>query len=183
MTTFTIEFDFNSADQKAVLKELQTQGYNLLAYKGAVGPNQLTTGVPTWFAVPFGTMFGLVDIDYQPCTSCTSPPKVTSRPIRRFKCSRSPPRCHLAVRKPSIRTAPSFLAASPACPPTAWGCSIIALRVPRLLTVGLAGLVTTPRHPIPAVSGVFTLEPSGLDRDETTGKHPAGSRTAKPAVG
>lgn len=66
MTQFSIEFDFNSADQKAVLSALQTQGYNLLAYKGAVGPNQLTTGVPTWFAVPFGSMFGLVDIDYEP---------------------------------------------------------------------------------------------------------------------
>lgn len=66
MTTFTIEFDFNSADQKAVLSALQAQGYNLLAYKGAVGPNQLTAGVPTWFSVPFGTMFGLVDIDYEP---------------------------------------------------------------------------------------------------------------------
>lgn len=61
-----MEFDFNSADQKAVLTSLQAQGYNLLAYKGAVGPNQLTTGVPTWFSVPFGSMFGLVDIDYTP---------------------------------------------------------------------------------------------------------------------
>ena len=66
MTTFTMEFDFNSANQKAVLASLQAQGYNLLAYKGAVGPNQLTAGVPTWFSVPFGTMFGLVDIDYTP---------------------------------------------------------------------------------------------------------------------
>lgn len=66
MTAFTMEFDFNSADQKAVLTSLQAQGYNLLAYKGAVGPNQLTVGVPTWFSVPFGTMFGLVDIDYTP---------------------------------------------------------------------------------------------------------------------
>lgn len=66
MTTFTMEFDFNSADQKAVLTSLQAQGYSLLAYKGAVGPNQLTAGVPTWFSVPFGTMFGLVDINYTP---------------------------------------------------------------------------------------------------------------------
>ncbi len=66
MTTFTIEFDFNSADQNSVLTNLQAQGYNLLAYKGAVGPNQLTAGVPTWFSVPFGDMFGLVDIDYSP---------------------------------------------------------------------------------------------------------------------
>lgn len=66
MTTFTMEFDFNSADQKAVLSELQLQKFNLLAYKGAVGPNQLTVGVPTWFSVPFGSIFGLVDIDYTP---------------------------------------------------------------------------------------------------------------------
>ncbi|MDD0975490.1 hypothetical protein [Pseudomonas fontis] len=61
-----MEFDFGSADQKAILTELQKSGYSLMAYKGAAGPNQLTSGVPTWFSVPFGTMFGLVDIDYQP---------------------------------------------------------------------------------------------------------------------
>jgi hypothetical protein len=66
MTTFTIEFDFTSASQKAVLAALQAQGYNLLAYKGAVGPNQLTSGVPTWFSVPYGDQFGKVDIEYKP---------------------------------------------------------------------------------------------------------------------
>ncbi|MGC5700744.1 hypothetical protein J4P02_11160 [Pseudomonas sp. NFXW11] len=66
MTTFVMDFDFTSADQKAVLSSLQAQGYSLMGYKGAVGPNQLTVGVPTWFSVPFGTMFGLVDIDYTP---------------------------------------------------------------------------------------------------------------------
>ncbi|MFV3402413.1 hypothetical protein ACNFIC_00470 [Pseudomonas sp. NY15463] len=66
MTTFSMEFDFTSAADMAVLSQLQQQGYNLLGYKGAVGPNQLTSGVPTWFSVPFGNMFGLVDIDYQP---------------------------------------------------------------------------------------------------------------------
>lgn len=66
MTTFTIEFDFSSAAQNAVLTDLQNQNYNLLAYKGAEGPNQLTVGVPTWFSVPFKQIFGLVDIGYTP---------------------------------------------------------------------------------------------------------------------
>lgn len=66
MTTFSIDFDFTSADQKAILAQLQSQGYNLLGYKGATGPNQVTAGVPTWFSVPFTSIFGTVDIDYTP---------------------------------------------------------------------------------------------------------------------
>ena len=66
MTTFKIDFDFTSADQKAILEELQAQGYTLLGYKGATGPNQVTSGVPTWFALPFAALFGQVEIDYTP---------------------------------------------------------------------------------------------------------------------
>lgn len=66
MTAYTIDFDFTSADQKAILGQLQAANYTLLGYKGAVGPNQVTAGVPTWFAVPFSNMFGIVDITYTP---------------------------------------------------------------------------------------------------------------------
>jgi hypothetical protein len=66
MTTFSMNFDFTSADQRNVLGKLQSQNYTLLGYKGASGPNQLAVGVPTWFAVPFGNIFGAPTIDYRP---------------------------------------------------------------------------------------------------------------------
>ena len=66
MTTYTIDFDFTSSDQTKILRQLQAQNYTLLGYKGAQGPNQLNVGVPTWFAVPFGNIFGATDIDYTP---------------------------------------------------------------------------------------------------------------------
>lgn len=65
-TTYSMNFDFTSSDQRNVLTYLQANNYQLLAYKGADGPNILTVGLPTWFAVPFGNIFGLVDIDYTP---------------------------------------------------------------------------------------------------------------------
>lgn len=65
-TTFSMNFDFTSADQRQVLNELQQQGFTLLGYKGALGPNQISAGVPTWFAVPFGHIFGSTTIDYTP---------------------------------------------------------------------------------------------------------------------
>jgi hypothetical protein len=65
-TTYALDFDFTSADQKANLDYLQANNYQLLAYKGATGPNQVTAGVPVWFAEPFKNMFGTVEIDYQP---------------------------------------------------------------------------------------------------------------------
>ncbi|MBC3409968.1 hypothetical protein HU719_021165 [Pseudomonas sp. SWRI107] len=66
MTTFAMNFDFNSAPEMEVLEQLQKQGYYLLGFKGAEGPNQLTAGVPTWFSVPFGDIFGKVAIEYTP---------------------------------------------------------------------------------------------------------------------
>jgi hypothetical protein len=65
-TTFAMNFDFNSATQQEILRYLQTNNYQLLAYKGAIGPNQVAAGLPTWFAVPFGNIFGAVGIDYTP---------------------------------------------------------------------------------------------------------------------
>jgi len=65
-TVYTLDFDFTSADQKKILDYLQTNNYQLLAYKGATGPKQVTAGVPVWFAEPFADMFGAVEIDYQP---------------------------------------------------------------------------------------------------------------------
>lgn len=66
MTTFSMDFDFTSAEQKKVLTYLQANNYQLLGFKGAKGPNQLAVGVPTWFSVPFGNIFGTVAIDYEP---------------------------------------------------------------------------------------------------------------------
>ncbi len=65
-TVYHMRFDFNSAEQRAVLSELQKNGYTLIAYKGAKGPNQVSAGLPTWFAIPFGNIFGEVDIQYAP---------------------------------------------------------------------------------------------------------------------
>ncbi len=66
MTTFSIDFDFTSAEQKKILGYLQQNNYQLLGYKGAAGAGQISVGVPTWFVVPFGNMFGEVEIDYTP---------------------------------------------------------------------------------------------------------------------
>jgi|GEM_PF-687036 len=66
MTTFTIDFDFTGADQRAILQELQSGGYNLVAFKGAAGPSQVTTGVPVWFVSSFVDMIGKAEIEYEP---------------------------------------------------------------------------------------------------------------------
>ena len=65
-TIFTMDFDFTSAGQKTILSYLQANGYKLFGYKGASGPNQISAGLPTWFAVPYIEMFGNVEIDYEP---------------------------------------------------------------------------------------------------------------------
>lgn len=65
-TTYQMQFDFSTAEEKETLKYLQAQGYTLLAYKGASGTSQIAAGVPTWFAVPFGNIFGTTNIDYTP---------------------------------------------------------------------------------------------------------------------
>jgi hypothetical protein len=66
MTTFSMDFDFTTAQNKGILKYLQNNKYQLLGFKGASGPNQLSVGVPTWFSMPFGNIFGKVSIDYTP---------------------------------------------------------------------------------------------------------------------
>ncbi len=65
-TIFSIDFDFGSADQRTILDYLQKNNYKLFGYKGASGPNQVSAGLPTWFAEPFKEMFGAVEIDYEP---------------------------------------------------------------------------------------------------------------------
>lgn len=65
-TIFSIDFDFTTAPQKAILAYLQANNYSLFGYKGASGPNQVSSGLPTWFAVPYVEMFGNVDIEYEP---------------------------------------------------------------------------------------------------------------------
>lgn len=65
-TKYEIGFNFTNAKQKELLKYLQANQYQLIAYKGAKGPNQVSAGLPTWFSVPFGNMFGEVLIDYTP---------------------------------------------------------------------------------------------------------------------
>jgi hypothetical protein len=65
-TIFTMNFDFTSAGQKDILKYLQNNNYQLFGYKGASGPNQISSGLPTWFAVPYLEIFGSMEIDYEP---------------------------------------------------------------------------------------------------------------------
>lgn len=66
MTTFTIDFDFTNQAQRAVLGTLQAGNYNLIGFKGAIGPQQIASGVPAWFVVPFGQIFGKAQIFYEP---------------------------------------------------------------------------------------------------------------------
>ncbi|KFF05316.1 hypothetical protein IW19_07125 [Flavobacterium reichenbachii] len=61
-----MNFDFTSAGQKDILTYLQKNNYQLFGYKGASGPNQISSGLPTWFAVPYIEIFGNMEIDYEP---------------------------------------------------------------------------------------------------------------------
>lgn len=65
-TLFSMNFDFTSEEQKQILKFLQENNYKLVGYKGASGTNQVTAGVPTWFSMPYESMFGEVRIDCEP---------------------------------------------------------------------------------------------------------------------
>ena len=65
-TVYVIDFDFTSADQRTILSYLQVNNYSLMGYKGATGTNQISSGLPTWFAMPYAQMFGNVEIDYEP---------------------------------------------------------------------------------------------------------------------
>ena len=65
-TLYTINFDFTSQEQKAILQYLQENGYQLMAYKGASGANQLMAGVPAWFEINFMDVFGTIKIDCEP---------------------------------------------------------------------------------------------------------------------
>ncbi|MEJ5106514.1 hypothetical protein [Chryseobacterium sp. MYb328] len=66
LTLFSMNFDFSTGQQKEILNDLQRNNYKLVGYKGATGNNQITVGVPTWFIIPYGTLFGEVEIDYEP---------------------------------------------------------------------------------------------------------------------
>lgn len=65
-TVYTIDFDFSSSSQNTILKYLQDNNYKLMGYKGASGPNQVTSGLPTWFAEPFINMLPITEIEYEP---------------------------------------------------------------------------------------------------------------------
>lgn len=65
-TLFTINFDFTSSDQQEILRDLQANSYKLVGYKGASGPNQVSSGVPTWFSIYYYEMFGSEDIYCEP---------------------------------------------------------------------------------------------------------------------
>lgn len=65
-TTYSMDFNFDSVTNTKILEKLQHGDYMLLGFKGAKGPSQVTAGVPVWFAVPFGNIFGEVAIDYTP---------------------------------------------------------------------------------------------------------------------
>ncbi|GEO37662.1 hypothetical protein SAE02_18100 [Skermanella aerolata] len=65
-TNFTMQFDFTSSDEQAVLTNLQELNYSLVGYLGASGTGQITAGVPTWFTVPYTQVFGTETITYTP---------------------------------------------------------------------------------------------------------------------
>lgn len=66
MSTFKMNFDFSSSEQKNILSILQDKSYSLLGFKAAKGSGKLSTGVPTWFSLPFSQLFGEIEIDYTP---------------------------------------------------------------------------------------------------------------------
>jgi len=65
-TIYKAAFDFGSLEQYQILQELQFNGYKLMGYKGASGPNQITCGLPTWFSESFTKMYGQIEIDCEP---------------------------------------------------------------------------------------------------------------------
>jgi len=66
-TTYDINFDFSSIPAKAILADLQGGKYQLMGYKGASGPGQVSVGLPTWFSLPFtDVMGGKLDVLYTP---------------------------------------------------------------------------------------------------------------------
>ena len=65
-TTYSMDFDFSSDEQRKTLEQLQEENYYLLAYKGASGPGQVTAGLPTWISMPFANIFGQTAITYHP---------------------------------------------------------------------------------------------------------------------
>lgn len=65
-TIYKTVFDFGSLEQYKILQELQLNGYKLMGYKGASGPNQITSGLPTWFSESFTKMYGQIEIDCEP---------------------------------------------------------------------------------------------------------------------
>ncbi|OKH34102.1 hypothetical protein NIES2119_21510 [[Phormidium ambiguum] IAM M-71] len=65
-STFSITFDFESAEQKKILGYLQDNDYTLFGFKGATGTGQISAGVPVWFSVPFLNIFGDLSINYEP---------------------------------------------------------------------------------------------------------------------
>ncbi|UTX50748.1 hypothetical protein [Chryseobacterium sp. MA9] len=65
-TIFSINFDFTSKYQQEILRYLQMNNYKLVGYKGASGPNQISSGVPAWFSIYYTEMFGYEEIDCEP---------------------------------------------------------------------------------------------------------------------
>ncbi len=65
-TIFNIDFNFAPATQNEILQYLQANDYKLMGYKGARGPGQVTSGLPTWFVLPFVDIFAQVNIEYEP---------------------------------------------------------------------------------------------------------------------
>lgn len=161
MTTFSMKFDFTLAADMAVLKQLQDQGYNLLGYKGAIGPNQLTTGVPTWFSVPFGNMFGLVDIDYAPQYKLyiTNQSNIAANTtIQMQSLSNALPLGNAQTFNPDG----SFVSGGVAnVPADSLGLYNNRPAGTPPLTVGLAGLVNTPQGSKYLPFCAFTLNPQG----------------------
>jgi len=158
MTTFAIDFDFTSADQKAILAQLQNQGYSLLGYKGATGPNQVTTGVPTWFSVPFSSMFGQVDIDYTPLYQLYvfNQGTIAANTVISMSASSNPTTLGSAL---TFNSDGSFVAGGVSNVPAA---SLGLLNnTSNTVTVGLAGLVNLPgSKPCYQPFCAFTLNPA-----------------------
>ena len=64
--SYDIEVEFTHAYQRHLLTYLCQHQFQLLAYRGASGPQPLRAGLPTWFAKSFCGLVGPIQLSCQP---------------------------------------------------------------------------------------------------------------------
>lgn len=158
-TVYKMGFDFTSDEQRKVLEYLQKNNYQLIAYKGAAGPQQVDAGLPTWFSVPFGNMFGEVTIDYTPLYKVYvfNRAEIAANTVIQMQSLSSEIGLGTAL---NFEQNGSFTSAGSSNPGTITLHSKRPAGTPAV-TVGLAGLVNLPSGTVYLPFCAFTLTPMG----------------------